>query len=91
MALDVGCAHGLSEEELSLYHGQLARLLKPGAPYLLFARLTRDGDERSWLDEKQLRTLFARNFDLEKVEYGETVVNEQAPWCSAWFWFRRAD
>ncbi|MCB9138782.1 MAG: class I SAM-dependent methyltransferase [Caldilineaceae bacterium] len=91
MALDVGCAHGLSEEELSLYHDQLTRLLKPGAHYLLFAHLTRDGDERSWLDEDQLRTLFARDFDLEKVEVGETVVNEQAPWRSAWFWFRRVD
>ncbi len=91
-ALDVGCAHGLTLEELRSYHRQLSRLLKPGAIFLLFAHLNEEADEseeQNWMDEVHLRELFAIGFALEKVEYGQTQVNDQAPWRSAWFWFRK--
>ncbi len=41
-ALDVGCAHGLTDQELQEYHRELCRLLKPGAIYLLFAHLNEE-------------------------------------------------
>lgn len=92
-ALDVGCAHTLSLEELSTYHDELLRLLKPAAVYLLFAHLDdpdAEPEEQRWLDETSLRQIFTGGFTLERVEYGQTQVNDQPPWRSAWFWFRRS-
>ena len=91
-ALDVGCAHGLEAAELSAYHRELSRLLKPGGVYLLFAHLTdanANPETRRWLDEANLRRVFENGFVLERVEYGQTQVRDQAPYRSAWFWFRR--
>jgi cyclopropane fatty-acyl-phospholipid synthase-like methyltransferase len=91
-ALDIGCAHGLTLEELQAYHQELLRLLKPGAIFLLFAHLNEEDDEReekNWMDETALRTIFSQGFHLEKAEYGQTQVNDQNPWRSAWFWFRK--
>ncbi len=91
-ALAVGCAHALELNELRVYHGELLRLLKPGATYLLFAHLNSGEVEegaRRWLDETDLYRIFAEGFALERAEFGETKVGEQAPWRSAWFWFRR--
>lgn len=91
-ALDVGCAHSLSTDELADYHAQLLHLLSPQATYLLFAHLSAPDDAENahrWMDEANLRNLFAKGFCLSAVEYGQTQVNDQAPWPSAWFWFRR--
>ena len=91
-ALDVGCAHGLNEKDLFDYHQELVRLLKPGAVFLLFAHLNEENtapEEQNWMDESNLRKIFANTFQFEKVEYGQTQVNDQTPWRSAWFWFRK--
>ncbi len=91
-ALDVGCAHGFSDLELKQYHQELQRLLKPGAIYLLFAHLNEEDDgqkEQRWLNEDSLKTIFSDGFTLEKEEFGETQINDQDPWRSAWFWFKR--
>jgi SAM-dependent methyltransferase len=94
-ALDVGCAHSFDLDELRAYHRELLRLLKPGAYYLLFAHLNENEIEavpesRRWLDEGDLRQVFAEGFTLERVEYGQTQVGDQTPWRSAWFWFKRS-
>ena len=94
LALDVGCAHGLNAPELRDYYQQLVRLLKPGGFFLLFAHLNEeniDPEEQKWMDEVLLRELFASQFILEKVEHGQTQVNDQEPWRSAWFWFRKEE
>jgi cyclopropane fatty-acyl-phospholipid synthase-like methyltransferase len=91
-ALDVGCAHSFDLADLRLYHAGLARLLKPGAIYLLFAHLQEenaDPEARRWLEEANLRQVFAEGFVLDRVEHGQTQVGDQPPWRSAWFWFRR--
>ena len=91
-ALDVGCAHGFSDEELKAYHQELKRLLMPGAHYLLFAHLNEEDsnlEEQNWLDENTLKTIFSDGFILEKEELGKTQVKDQEPWRSAWFWFKR--
>jgi hypothetical protein len=41
------------------------------------------------LNETDLRSVFSAGFVLERVEHGQTQVGDQAPWPSAWFWFRR--
>lgn len=94
LAVDVGCAHGLNAGELAAYHAGLKRLLPAGARYLLFAHLddqSFDSEGTRWLNEAAFYALFADGFLLERAEHGETVVNGQAPWRSAWFWWRRED
>lgn len=91
-ALDVGCVHSFNSDELQAYHRELLRLLEPGASYLLFAHLNSVEPEpgtRRWLEEADLRRIFAEGFTLERVEYGQTQVGDQAPWRSAWFWYKR--
>ena len=94
LALDVGCAHGLNAPELRDYYHQLVRLLKPGGFFLLFAHLNEengDTEDQKWMDEALLNEVFTNRFVLEKVEHGQTQVNDQDPWRSAWFWFRKED
>lgn len=93
-ALDVGCAHSLDAPALARYATGLRRLLRPGARYMLFARRRPDRAESEeanprGLDEAALRTAMADGFTLERVDYGETVMDEADSWASAWFWFRR--
>ncbi len=91
-ALDVGCAHGLTLDELRKYHQELLRLIKPGAVFLLFAHLNEKAgvhEAQNWMDEALLRELFTTGFTLENTEIGQTQVNGQTPWRSAWFWFRK--
>jgi len=87
LALDVGCAHNFSADELTAYHAELVRLLRPGGFYLLFAHLG-DTDGARWLWEPALLRLFADGFRVERIEYGQTTVRGDT-WRSAWFWFQR--
>ncbi|RIL11074.1 class I SAM-dependent methyltransferase [bacterium] len=96
LAIDVGTLHSLEEAELRGVAAGLARLLRPGAQFLLFAHLDMQGvptggdDPRRWLDEAVLHAVFGADFQLERSERGTTQVGDNPPWPSAWFWFRRA-
>jgi SAM-dependent methyltransferase len=101
LALDVGCMHSLEDDELRAYHGELCRLLAPGACYLLFAHAYQDtwkdidpvtGEETErphGIPEATLLALFSEGFQLERVQRGTTQVEDRPPWPSAWYWFRR--
>ncbi len=94
-ALDVGCMHSLDEAELQNYAAGLRRLLRPGAVYLLYARLAdpeRDSESGPrGLPEQTIKALFADGFELEQFIPGETIVEDQPVWSSAWFYFRRRE
>lgn len=94
-ALDVGCMHNLDEVELQKYAAELRRLLRPGAIYLLYARLVEPGSDTEngprGLPVQTIKSLFADGFDLEQFVRGETAVEDQPVWASAWFYFRRQD
>jgi SAM-dependent methyltransferase len=93
-ALDVGCAHILNRQDLERYRDQLAKLLPSGAYLLIYGRLREsDGQENEGgpvgLDETEFLSMFATAFELEWMERGITQVEDQPPWSSAWFRFRR--
>ena len=94
LALDIGCMHSFSEELLLGYRAEVARLLPPGASYVLFAHLRGDdeaGDDGPrGIPEATLLNLMGGDFILEHVERGTTQVEDKPPWNSGWFWFRRA-
>ena len=94
LALDIGCMHAFNELELQAYAAGLRRLLRPGAHFLLFARLAQPdtaapGNGPRGAPEETVRQLFAADFVLEEVVYGVTEVEDQPRWASAWFYFRR--
>jgi SAM-dependent methyltransferase len=91
LAIDVGCMHSLSTQLQESYRDELLRLLRPGAPYLLFARLRNPDDDPasgpSGMAETALRVLFAP-FTLQKTELGMTEGADYS-WRSGWFWYLR--
>ncbi len=97
LAIDVGCMHSFTEAMLAGYGQELNRLLKPNATYMLFAHLKDEANEDDidsekrprGIDEVQIMSLMADGFRLERVEYGETQVEDNTPWRSAWYWFKR--
>lgn len=95
LAVDVGCGHALDESALRAYRDEVRRLLRPGAPFLVFARI-RDAvagegeDGPRGLDEPLFRRLFAEGFSLLRYEQGLTEMDDGSSWRSAWFWLRRA-
>ncbi len=90
-AVDVGCAHNLDAPGLAAYYCGLERLLKPGACFLLFARLKEAGAEGGprGLEEPALLALFAAGFNLKEATRGATRMPGRPGWQSAWYLFRR--
>ena len=93
-ALDVGTFHSLDRGALEAYASGLARLLRPGAPYLVFVHLgpaaPDETDGPPWVGEATLVDLFADGFTLDHAEHGVTEIAGRPPRPSAWFWYRRA-
>jgi SAM-dependent methyltransferase len=91
LAVDIGCMHSLSEPLQAAYRDELLRLLRPGAAYLLFARLRNPDDDPadgpSGLEEAALKALLAP-FQLQKSEIGITA-GEDYQWRSGWYWYVR--
>lgn len=93
LAIDIGCMHNLRGADLDAYAAEVARMIRSGGLYVLFAHLAADDapdDERHGLTDQTLRALFASTFTLERAELGQTTVGEMT-WPSAWYWFRRAN
>ena len=67
-ALDIGCFHGLSRSARPRFAATLARLLAPGATYMLYAFLL---PEQEWPSEGEVREAFDASFELGKLEHGE--------------------
>lgn len=91
-ALDVGCMHSLDDAGLTAYRDELLRLLRPGSLFMLFAHLTDetaepDPESKRKLTEAQVHALFAPGFTCQRIEHGETQVEDKPPWPSAWFWW----
>ena len=77
LALDMGCLHSVPSEGRSRYAAWLARSLRPGAPYLLYAFTARVG-------EVEVRRLFADAFVIDRVEAGTDQP-------ASWYFLRRGE
>lgn len=93
LAIDVGCLHALTPDQLQRYLAGLKRLLRPGSTYLLYTRLQdpaeNDQEGPRGVPQKQITSLFQDGFSLQNSEIGTTEMPDRAPWKSAWFWFRK--
>ncbi len=82
--LDIGCLHTLSSVHQKPYAGEVARLLRPGAAYMLYAWLPQKrGNREMGLSPQAVEDLFKANFILEKQ-----VRGKDGPGESAWYWFK---
>jgi SAM-dependent methyltransferase len=92
LAVDIGCAHSLDEGALASYRDQVARLLRPGGLWLVFARLRQEGEESEeppGVVEGDFVSLIAGSLTLEWSKRGRTEVGAEAGWPSAWYRFRK--
>ncbi len=86
LALDIGCLHGLPADRRPAYAAGLARLLRPGGLYLLYAFLPRPERGTRGISPQGVRELFAPALAVERQEGGEDPSGPP----SAWYWLRRA-
>lgn len=90
LAVDVGCFHAQAAPVRVQYAQHVARLLKPGGLFLLFAHLREEsaGDEGRWVTAAQINALFTHDFSVERMVPGTTTVCGNT-WPSGWYWLRR--
>lgn len=82
-ALDLGCLHGLPERQRAGYAAGLARLVRPGGLYMLYAWLPREhSGRRAGMTREEAESMLRPAFVLERMELGSEGA-------SAWYWFRR--
>ncbi|MFB0534564.1 MAG: class I SAM-dependent methyltransferase [Anaerolineae bacterium] len=86
LALDIGCLHSLPSGKWERYAAQVARLVRPGGLYLLYAFTPRpDQSTRRGVASEEVRSLFTPAFAMERKAGGEDPSGPQ----SAWYWLRR--
>lgn len=86
LALDIGCLHGIPPERRGRYAAEVARLVRPGGLYMLYAFLPRpDGPSGRGIAPEEVRHLFSPAFTVERREGGEDPSGSR----SAWYWLRR--
>jgi SAM-dependent methyltransferase len=91
LAIDVGCLHGLEPDDQRRYAAEVARLLRPGAAFLLFVHLSELGGEGAVpvsTPAGSVEALFAETFEIVHVAHGETKVADMH-WVSAWYTLAR--
>lgn len=69
LALDIGCLHTLAVGERKRYTTGLARLVRPGGTYLLYAFAP--GGPAVGMTGEDVRATFAEAFDVVRVEEGK--------------------
>jgi len=82
LALDIGCLHSLPVAQRAAYAAGVARLVRPGGAYLLYAFAPGGRPGVPGLTGDDVRTLFAEAFDVTAVEEGKG-------WPSAWYTLSR--
>ena len=86
LALDIGCLHSLPPEGWGRYAAEVARLVRPGGFYLLYAFTLRlDRSIPRGVAPEKIRSLFAPAFAMEREEGGEDPSGPR----SAWYWLRK--
>ena len=86
LALDIGCLHGVPPERWERYAEGLARLVRPGGVYLLYAFAPRpERPVPQGIAPEEVRDIFAPAFAVEREAVGEDPNGPTA----AGYWLRR--
>ena len=85
LALDIGCLFSLKSAEQAAYAAGLARLLRPGAWYLLFAWLPRFIKGKPvGISSEAIELLARENFERRRI-----VMSEEQGNPAAWYWYQK--
>jgi len=87
LALDIGCLHSLPPERRGRYAAGVARLVRPGGRYMLYAFTPRPDRPTRGLAPEGVRRLLSPAFVVERQEGGDDPTGPR----SAWYWLRRLD
>lgn len=83
--LDIGCLFTLPTEQRKRCAGEVARLLRPGAVFMLYAWLPQQRKGRQWgISSRDVNELFRKDLLQTDMELGKDGPGE-----SAWYWFER--
>lgn len=83
--LDIGCLFTMPPDRQKCYAGQVSRLLRPDAAYMLYAWLPQErGGRRFGISPRAVEDLFTADLVLTNF-----VQGKDGPGDSAWYWFRR--
>ena len=85
LVLDIGCLHSVPPKRRKRYAAGLARLVRPGGRYMLYAFTPWPGHPSRGLSPEEVRRLFAAAFAVERQEGGDDPTGPR----SAWYWLRR--
>jgi SAM-dependent methyltransferase len=85
LALDIGCGHSLSADQLAAYAAQIAALIRPGGLFMLYMFRPMPGRARG-LTPDGVKDLFGPEFRLVWTDLGEDTATS-AP--SAWYRLER--
>jgi len=84
-ALDIGCLFTLEKKDRIKYADALARVLRPGGWYMLYAWMPRPWKGGLWgIPAEEVESLMQANFRNVR-----TVIGEEMGHPSAWYWFQR--
>lgn len=83
-ALDVGCFHGLDTAERKRYIEQLARLMRAGGKFMLWALDRPALFENYGIAPQVVERLFSPQFRLTRSEHGDHRGRS-----TTWYWFTR--
>jgi SAM-dependent methyltransferase len=86
LVLDIGCLHSISPEKWGWYAAEVARLVRPGGLYMLYAFVPRPGQPGPrGISLEELHRLFGFAFGVERQEGGDDPTGPP----SAWYWLRK--
>ena len=84
-ALDIGCLHSLPEAGRARYAAVLARRVRPGGRYMLYAWLPgRPGFGGSGIAPEEVESLLRPEFTKDRA-----AIGEEGGHPAAWYWFTR--
>ncbi|MEJ5376627.1 MAG: methyltransferase domain-containing protein [bacterium] len=84
-ALDIGCLLGLGKKARARYARELARLVRTGGWYMLYAWLPRKWRGSTWgMSQEEVDCLFDPHFSKMRQ-----VMGQERGFPSAWYWFQR--
>ena len=85
LALDIGCLHSVPAGGWVAYATEVARLVRPGGLYMLYAFVPGDGPGPSGIAPGEVHSLFTAAFTLARQEGGDDPTGPR----SAWYWMQR--
>ena len=84
-ALDIGCLHSLPEKLRAGYAAGLARLVRPGGTYMLYAWLPKERFGRpTGIGPEEVEAMLRTDFARERAEIGE-----EKDFPTAWYWYKK--